>query len=462
MEYKPRHIKKKKGVRKETVAIILSIITGVAISLLVLFNFQMVSGFVQSMISDITGFFSGTAEEQIEEAPQDVPEAMAEDTPEEEAAGAEDPPETADDEEEEEEEEEAAGDGSLTIDLEIYEGPLYSAGDDICYYRIRALVAGEPAPQVSFSKDDSAGSLGPGKAQVNLSRDNKSYVLTAIAENSGSKVSDTMTLTWGCNRSPDIVGISLSSNTMYIGKQYDISVEASDLDGDGLSYAWSIEGGSISDSSTNPISWTTPNTPGDYRISVAVSDGKGNTSETSITAYVGEVVQQQGGSTNLYLPKKVAEGGYLEFGGGTYAGGDIYAGDSDGNKPSSGFISFDISSIHGSTVESASLTFSGAQTSGDPFSFLEMLWINVLDWGAEPITQNDFNLNGIAVAGFTTPGITCNVSKLREELQKAVNANKPRFQVRVHFSGPYTDGDSSADGWRYSQNNIKLNVTIAQ
>ena len=91
-----------------------------------------------------------------------------------------------------------------------------------------------------------------------------------------------------------------------------------------------------------------------------------------------------------------------------------------------------------------------------------MLWINVLDWGAEPITQNDFNLNGIAVAGFTTPGITCNVSKLREELQKAVNANKPRFQVRVHFSGPYTDGDSSADGWRYSQNNIKLNVTIAQ
>jgi len=83
-----------------------------------------------------------------------------------------------------------------TIKLEIFEGPTYSAGEDICYYRIKAVVTGNPAPTVSFSKDDSAGAWGPLKTQINLTKNTPSYTLTAIARNSTGQALGSMTLNW--------------------------------------------------------------------------------------------------------------------------------------------------------------------------------------------------------------------------------------------------------------------------
>ncbi|MCL5072240.1 MAG: hypothetical protein M1308_15315 [Actinobacteria bacterium] len=94
--------------------------------------------------------------------------------------------------------EETAASGAPTINLEIFEGPTYSAGDDICYYRVKAIVTGDPVPAVSFSKDDSAGVWGPLKAQVNLTRNSPNYTLTAIAKNSAGQAMDSITLNWGC------------------------------------------------------------------------------------------------------------------------------------------------------------------------------------------------------------------------------------------------------------------------
>ena len=55
-----------------------------------------------------------------------------------------------------------------TIKLEIYEGPTYSEADNVCYYRIIAGVTGNPSPEITFSKDDSKGTWGKYKVQVNL------------------------------------------------------------------------------------------------------------------------------------------------------------------------------------------------------------------------------------------------------------------------------------------------------
>jgi hypothetical protein len=82
-----------------------------------------------------------------------------------------------------------------TIKLEIFEGPT-SVGDGICYYRIRAMVAGNPTPMVSFSKDDSGGAWGSLKAQINLTKNVSKYTLTAIAKNSSGLASDAITLNW--------------------------------------------------------------------------------------------------------------------------------------------------------------------------------------------------------------------------------------------------------------------------
>ena len=93
--------------------------------------------------------------------------------------------------------EETAASGAPTINLEIYEGPT-PAGDDICYYRVRATVTGNPAPAVSFSKDDSGGVWGPLKTQINLTRNTPNYTLTAMATNSAGQAMNSITLTWGC------------------------------------------------------------------------------------------------------------------------------------------------------------------------------------------------------------------------------------------------------------------------
>ena len=88
--------------------------------------------------------------------------------------------------------------GNPTIRLAIYEGPVYSEFDDICYYRVEAIVTGDPEPTVSFSKDDSGGVWGPLKVQINLKRNSPSYTLTAIAKNSVGESFDSLNLYWGC------------------------------------------------------------------------------------------------------------------------------------------------------------------------------------------------------------------------------------------------------------------------
>ncbi len=429
-EYKMKHAKKR-AVNWKIIITIISSITALALAYVIYLYYPIIFKFIDDKV---IGLFSGSPDTVVEETNtednsgnvEDNIEISTQEDPEEE------PVEEIAEEEDSDEEEDADNKSLLTISIRVYEGPLYSKADDICYYRIIADISGEPFPELTFSKDDSFGSLGPDKVQINISRDSGPYTLSATAKNSEGTASDSITLMWNCNRSPDINGIHLSTDTLYIGEQYDISVEVVDLDGDELIYSWSVTGGSFEGASLNPAKWNTPNDPGDYTISVSVTDGAGNTSETSVAIYVGTIVVDQE-STNLNLPRKENEGGYIEFEGGTFAGGDIYSGDSDSNKPSSGFISFDITSLAGKTVDSASLTLTNSSVSGDPLAFFESLWINTLDWGAESINQNDFSLSGIPIASYNTPNITCNVSKLTEELQKAINAGKSRFQIRIHI-----------------------------
>jgi len=459
-EYKMKHARKRVVNWKIIITIIVSL-AALALAYVIYLYFPIIFKFIDNKVLSL---FSGSSGAIVEEAiaednPGDIEDNLeipVQEEPEEE------PVEEIVEEEDSEEEEDEDNKSLPTISIRIYEGPFYSKADDICYYRIIADVSGEPFPEVTFSKDDSLGSLGPNKVQINISRDSKSYTLSATAKNSEGTVSDSITLLWNCNRSPDINGIHLSTDTLYVGEQYEISAEVVDLDGDDLIYLWSVSGGSLEGASLNPAKWNTPTDQGDYTISVSVTDGAGNTSETSVAVYIGTIAVVDQDPVDIDLPRKENEGGYIEFEGGTFAGGDIYSGDSDGNKPCSGFISFDISSLSGKTVNSASLTFNNSSVSGDPLSFFEALWVNVLDWGAEPISQNDFNLSGIPIASYDTPNITCNVSKLTEELQKAINAGKSRFQIRIHFSGPLTDDDNSSDGWKYTQGNVNINVTTAQ
>jgi hypothetical protein len=369
----------------------------------------------------------------------------------------------------------------LSIRLQIYEGPLYSAADDTCYYRIAAVVTGNPKPEVKFSRDDSRGNAGPAATQINLKRNATTYTLTATASNVNGTVMDSMTLSWGCNASPVITEMKLSSDIIYVSKQYDVSVTASDPEGNAISYKWTVSGGSLDNDSLQNVKWTTPSKPENYEVKVEITDSMGAKSAKTISVYVGSAnapettAKQTAPETtspettaatttepseqSINLGKKTEEGGYIEYGGQTYAAGNIYAGDSAGNKPCAGFISFDIGSLSGKNVKSAKLTFSSGTVQGKPLEYLDAFWINIVEWGERPIAQKDFRLAGVAVQSFAGPGIACTADKLKSELQKAINDGNSRFQIRVHFAGPYTDNDDTRDGWEYLQQNINLKVT---
>ncbi len=361
--------------------------------------------------------------------------------------------EVVEEEGEEEEEEKVAP----TIELEIYEGPTYSEDDDICYYRIKAVVTGNPAPAIEFSKDDSLGAFGSKKAQVNLGDPSETYTLEATATNSEGTDSDSITLSWGCNRPPEIAEITLMGSH-FAGVEYTVSAAATDPDGDSLSYEWSVTGGSINDIHANPIKWTTPDIPGDYDITVEASDGNGGIATKTETVEVTPVLPPP--IAAMDLPIVVSEGGYLEQGGITGAGLYLYAGDTAAKKPCRGYASFDITGISGANIESATLTLNLSVKYGDP-SFYGDLYINKLDWDAEPITQSDYGTSGIIIEGFSSSGdgnITCSNNILKDELQKAINAGKSRFQIRIHFTGTLSDNDTEIDGWKYNQSAVNLHI----
>jgi hypothetical protein len=343
-----------------------------------------------------------------------------------------------------------------TIKLEIYEGPTYSAADDICYYRIKAIVTGNPAPTITFSKDDSNGSFGKDKVQINLTKSSPSYTLTAKAKNSAGEGTASLALTWGCNSNPVINDITLSSATVLINSIYDVTASAADPDGDSLTYEWTVSGGTINNNAANPMKWTTPNAAGDYTIQVKITDGNGGEATKSKTVNVGLPA-----ALNMNVPKITAEGGWLEKNGLLHQLGEsFYVGDSNLNKACRSFISFNIEDLAGATINSATITGSIKKKWGDP-SVLGPMWIGVVNWGELPIVLSDFDLAGTAVQSFPTAGdgnFTCNADALKTQLQSAITAGKTRFQIRIHMAAE-SSNNNDWDGFEYSQSGVILTVT---
>lgn len=309
---------------------------------------------------------------------------------------------------------------------------------------------------MKFSKDDSGGAWGTKKAQVNIHK-GETYTLTATAKNSEGEDTASLTLKWGCNSNPVISDITISGATIEINKTYDVTAIVTDPDGesDNLEGKWTVSGGTINNDSTNPIKWTTPGSAGSYTITLKVIDGKGGEATKSKTFSV-----SLPSTIAMDVPKVVAEGGHMEKGGAVNAGDALYAGDSLANKPCSGFISFDIASLAGANIQSASALFSLSHQHGYP-SFFAALALNEYYWGDRAIKSSDAMASGNVLQTFLVSDSTfsCSNTALKNALQNAINAKRPRFQLRIYFIGLASDEDSQMDGWVYQQSNVKLSIT---
>ena len=76
------------------------------------------------------------------------------------------------------------------------------------------------------------------------------------------------------NNAPIITGMQADTLIVQPLGKSNFTCVASDPDGDVLSYRWTASAGTI-DGSEAAITWTAPNKPGSYTITVVASDGKG-------------------------------------------------------------------------------------------------------------------------------------------------------------------------------------------
>jgi hypothetical protein len=352
-----------------------------------------------------------------------------------------------------------------TIELKIYEGPTFSAADSVCYYKLEAVVTGNPKPVVAFSKDNSNGAWGSKKVQINLNA-GESYTLRATATNSEGSATVSKNLTYGCaegaNKAPVLEEIIMLEPKPETNSTYDISVVASDPDDDLLTYNWSVDAGTLASSITNPTKWKTPAEAGEYIISVFVSDGNGHTVNKTKNVIV-ELEAAVFALEKLLINFKCvgAEGGFIEQGGAVYAGNNLYAGDSNNNKSCTGLISFDISRLAGknANVLSAQVSFLNSRGLGNPLDFAPYLSLSSYYWGPRVIQNGDDTANGEILQTFEPATFACFNDELINALQNALNAGRPRFQLRINFAGGLsTDNDNSWDGWEYTQNNVNLSA----
>jgi hypothetical protein len=92
----------------------------------------------------------------------------------------------------------------------------------------------------------------------------------------------------GCpsvNQPPLISNLTVSSKWVDPSGSRQVKCFAQDPDGDELSYAWSASGGSIYGEGSK-ITWTAPETLGDYTITVTVTDGRGGEDAKELTLVV--------------------------------------------------------------------------------------------------------------------------------------------------------------------------------
>jgi len=83
------------------------------------------------------------------------------------------------------------------------------------------------------------------------------------------------------NRPPEIVGLNVTSDRIEPFSMCDIACDATDPDGDELTYTWTVSAGEIFGEGP-AIEWGSPVAEGLYRISVAIDDGRGGTADYSV------------------------------------------------------------------------------------------------------------------------------------------------------------------------------------
>ncbi len=87
------------------------------------------------------------------------------------------------------------------------------------------------------------------------------------------------------NRPPTVVA-RCEPCTVEVGKTSTVTADATDPDGDTLTYRWTAPAGTLTTATARQTPWTAPNQEGPVQLTVQVNDGKGGTADASVTIQV--------------------------------------------------------------------------------------------------------------------------------------------------------------------------------
>jgi hypothetical protein len=133
----------------------------------------------------------------------------------------------------------------------------------------------------------------------------------------------------------------------------------------------------------------------------------------------------------------------------------IIAGDTNSNHLARGFMSFNIATLSGKTIQSASLALGSCSQVRDPFGNLAGIWVGEVQYTL-PLKQADYNLSGTGIVNLgSIPGAPLDVKSL---VQARITEGKPRFQIRLHPAAANSNGDNLADYFACSANAVTLTI----
>lgn len=252
------------------------------------------------------------------------------------------------------------------------------------------------------------------------------FVISVIVDDGrGGTAAKSYTLTVTTNQRPVVSSITARPATLERGETSTITCEASDPDGDTLTYTWEAIGGTVTGTG-NIVTWEAPSAGGEFVISVRVDDGKGGIASSScrIVVQIPEVT--------VILTPLPGESGSI------YYDGDIITsfriGDNANNVGVRPYFSFDITELADAEIIEAKLSFTVKETVNNPWFVPPTLYVDDVEYGARALLPADFHLEAVLqLAQFSSepPGEVDVYLGITRALRPPV---KPRYQVRLRLA----------------------------
>jgi hypothetical protein len=135
-----------------------------------------------------------------------------------------------------------------------------------------------------------------------------------------------------------------------------------------------------------------------------------------------------------------------------------YVGDSPGGSYAKSYVSFDISGLHGKTVQDAEINFISI-VNGNPGSFASSIVVKVYNYIR--LDASDFAMGGVHLVDIPISATSYTVSgnTLKNELQDVLdNEIRDYFQLKLGLNG-LTNSDGTPDCIYFDWNRIELHIT---